>query len=152
LEYYQAGRAKNKPKMMGFQAKGAAPIVRGHVVKEPRTVATAIRIGNPASWQKAVTARDESGGTIDMVSDDEILSAYRLLATKAGVFGEPASAASLAGLIKLSQQGMDFSQKRVVCIITGTGLKDPDAVLKSAPPLLELPADLAAVEQALGWG
>ncbi len=87
-----------------------------------------------------------------MVSDDEILSAYRLLATKAGVFGEPASAASLAGLIKLSQKGMDFSRKRVVCIITGTGLKDPDAVLKSAPPVLELPADLTAVEKTLGWG
>jgi len=87
-----------------------------------------------------------------MVSDDAILSAYRLLAAKAGVFGEPASAASLAGLIKLSQKGMDFSQKRVVCVVTGTGLKDPDTVLKSAEPLLELPADLAAVEQALGWG
>jgi len=152
VEYHQAGRAKNKPKMMGFQAEGAAPIVHGHIVKEPKTVATAIRIGNPASWQKAVAARDESGGTIDMVSDDEILSAYRLLATRAGVFGEPASAASLAGLIKLSQKGMDFSQERVVCIITGTGLKDPDTVLKSAPPVLELPAELAAVERALGWG
>ena len=152
VEYHQAGRAKNKPKMMGFQAEGAAPIVRRRVVEEPKTVATAIRIGNPASWQKAVAARDESGGTIDMVSDDEILSAYRLLATKAGVFGEPASAASLAGLIKLSQKGLDFSQKRVVCIITGTGLKDPDVVLKSASPVLELPADLAAVEKALGWG
>ncbi len=152
VEYHQAGRAKNKPKMMGFQAEGAAPIVHGHIVKEPKTVATAIRIGNPASWQKAVAARDESGGTIDMVSDDEILSAYRLLATRAGIFGEPASAASLAGLIKLSQKGMDFSQKRVVCIITGTGLKDPDTVLKSAPPVLELSADLAVVERALGWG
>ncbi len=150
-KYHQAGRAGNKPRMMGFQAEGAAPIVRGHIVKEPQTVASAIRIGNPASWQQAVAARDESGGTIDVVSDSEILSAYRLLATKAGVFGEPASAASLAGLIKLSQKGMDFSQKRVVCVVTGTGLKDPDTVLKSAQPLLELPADLVAVEQALGW-
>ncbi|GAH90187.1 unnamed protein product, partial [marine sediment metagenome] len=151
VEYYQAGRAKSKPKMMGFQAEGAAPIVRGCVVEEPETVASAIRIGNPASWQKAVAARDESGGIIDMVSDEEILAAYRLLATKEGVFGEPASAASLAGLIKLSQQGMDFSQKRVVCVVTGTGLKDTDTALKSADPFLELPADLVAVEQALSW-
>jgi len=151
VEYYQAGRVGSKPKMMGFQAEGAAPIVRGYVVDEPETVATAIRIGNPASWQRAANARDESSGVIDMVSDDEILSAYRLLATKGGVFGETASAASLAGLIKLSRKGMDFSSKKVVCVITGTGLKDPDTALKSAEPLLGLPADLAAVEQALGW-
>ena len=151
VEYHQAGRAKKTPKMMGFQAEGAAPIVRGYAIEEPETVATAIRIGNPASWQKAVAARDESGGIIDMVSDDEILSAQKLLATKAGVFGEPASAASLAGLIKLSHQGTDFSGKRVVCVITGTGLKDTDTALKDAPPFLQLPADIAAVEQALGW-
>ncbi len=151
-EYYQAGRAKSKPRMMGFQAEGSAPIVRGYVIEEPETIASAIRIGNPASWQKAVAARDESGGTIDMVSDDEILAAYQLLATKAGIFGEPASAASLAGLVKLSQQGVDFSQKRVVCVITGTGLKDTDTALKSVEPFLELSADLVAVEQALGWG
>ena len=138
--------------MMGFQAEGAAPIVRGHAVKEPETVASAIRIGNPASWQKAVAARDESNGIIDLVSDDEILSAQKLLATKAGVFGEPASAASVAGLIKLSRKGMDFSQDIVACVITGTGLKDTDTALKEAPPFLELPADIAAVEQALGWG
>ena len=137
--------------MMGFQAEGAAPIVRGHAIKKPETVATAIRIGNPASWQKAVTARDESGGIIDMVSDEEILSAQKQLATKAGVFGEPASGASLAGLIKLTHQGTDFSQKRVVCVITGTGLKDTDAALKNAPPFLQLPADITTVEQALGW-
>ncbi len=151
VEYYQAGKAKARPKMMGFQAEGAAPIVRGYPIKEPETVASAIRIGNPASWQKAVAARDESGGIIDMVSDAEILAAYRLLATKGGVFGEPASAASLAGLLKLSRSGTDFSQKRVVCVVTGTGLKDADAAFKSAEPFLELPADLAAVEQALGW-
>jgi threonine synthase len=87
-----------------------------------------------------------------MVSDNEILSAYRLLATKGGIFGEPASAASLAGLIKLSRKGMDFSSKKVVCVVTGTGLKDPDTALRSAEPFLELPADLAAVEKALGWG
>ena len=151
VEYYQAGRAGKKPRMMGFQAEGAAPIVRGYAIDKPETVATAIRIGNPASWQRATAARDESGGIIDMVSDDEILSAYRLLATKGGVFGEPASAASLAGLIKLSRKGMDFSSKKVVCVVTGTGLKDPDTAMKSAEPLLELPADLAAVERVLGW-
>jgi len=151
-EYYQAGKAGGKPRMMGFQAEGAAPIVREHVIEEPQTVASAIRIGNPASWQRAVAARDESGGTIDMVSDEEIMAAHRLMATKAGIFGEPASAASLAGLIKLSQQGVDFSTKRVVCVVTGSGLKDTDIVLKGAGPFLELPADLATVEQALGWG
>ncbi len=151
VEYYQAGRVRNKPRMMGFQAEGAAPIVRGYVIEEPETVASAIRIGNPASWQKAVAARDESGGIIDMVSDEQILVAYRLLATKGGVFGEPASAASLAGLIKLSQKGMDFSPKRVVCVVTGTGLKDIDIPLRGAEPFLELPADLVTVEQALGW-
>ena len=152
VEYYQAGRAKNKPKLMGFQAEGAAPIVRGYVIDQPETVASAIRIGNPASWQKAEAARDESGGVIDMVSDDEILSAQRLMATRGGVFGEPASAASLAGLIKLSQKGTDFSQSRVVCVVTGTGLKDTETAVKDAEPFLELPADLAAVEQALNLG
>ena len=148
-EYFDAGRAKLKPKMMGFQAEGAAPIVRGHIIEEPKTVATAIRIGNPASWQKATAARDDSGGLIDMVSDEEILVAQQLLATKAGIFGEPASAASLAGLIQLVRKGMDPSGKKVVCVITGNGLKDSDIVLKNAQPFLELPADLATVEQAL---
>ncbi len=151
VEYYREGKAGRKPSMMGFQAEGAAPIVRGHVIKNPQTIATAIRIGNPASWQKAVAARDESGGIIDMVSDNEIMAAHRLMATKAGTFGEPASAASLAGLIKLSQKGMDFSSKRVVCVVTGTGLKDTETVLKNAEPFLELPADLTTIEQALGW-
>jgi len=151
VEYYQAGRAKSKPRMMGFQAEGAAPIVRGYAIEKPETVATAIRIGNPASWQRAAAARDESGGVIDMVSDDEILAAQRLLAAKGGVFGEPASAASLAGIIKLSQKGMDFSNKKVVCVVTGTGLKDADTALKRAEPFIELPADLAAIEQALSW-
>ena len=151
VEYHQAGKARNKPKMMGFQAEGAAPIVRGHVINEPETVASAIRIGNPASWQMAIAARDESGGIIDMVSDDEILAAQRLMATKAGVFCEPASAASVAGIIKLTRNGIDFSQKRIVCVITGTGLKDIETALQNAPPFLELPADITAVEQALGW-
>jgi threonine synthase len=150
-EYYQAGKATKKPRMMGFQAEGAAPIVRGHPVENPETVATAIRIGNPASWQKAVAARDESGGIIDMVSDEEILAAQRLMASQAGVFGEPASGASLAGLTKLSVKGKEFSRKVVVCVVTGNGLKDTETALKGAPPFLELPADLAAVERALGW-
>jgi threonine synthase len=151
-EFYRTGRVKSRPRMMGFQAEGAAPIVRGYVVEKPETVASAIRIGNPASWQRAVAARDESGGVIDMVSDDEILAAQQLMAAKGGIFGEPASAASLAGLIKLSHQGMDFSQKKIVCVVTGTGLKDMDTALRQVEPFPELPADLGAIEQALGWG
>ena len=149
-EYYKAGKAKIKPRMMGFQAEGAAPIVRGHIVEKPETVASAIRIGNPASWKRAEAARDESGGIIDMVSDDEILAAQKMLATKGGIFGEPASAASLAGLAKLRKQGRDFSKSRIVCIVTGTGLKDTETAVKGAEPFLELPADLATVEKALG--
>jgi len=151
VEYHQAGKAEKKPRMMGFQAEGAAPIVRGHAIEKPETIASAIRIGNPASWQRATAARDESGGVIDIVSDEEIMAAYHLLATKGGIFGEPASAASLAGLIKLSNQGMDFSQKRVVCVVTGTGLKDVDVALKGEQLFTRLPANLEAVEQALGW-
>ncbi len=151
VEYHQVGKAKSRPSMMGFQAEGAAPIVRGHVIEAPETIASAIRIGNPASWQKAVAAGDESGGTIDIVSDDEILAAQSLMATRGGIFGEPASAASLAGLIKLSRRGMDFSQKQVVCVVTGTGLKDTDTALRNTGSFLELPADIAAVEKALGW-
>ncbi|HEX78677.1 MAG TPA: threonine synthase [Dehalococcoidia bacterium] len=151
VEYYSIGRAKHKPKMMGFQAEGAAPIVRDCVVEKPETVATAIRIGNPASWQKAVAARDQSGGIIDMVSDEEILAAQKLLAVQEGVFGEPASAASVAGLLKVSAKGMDLSGKMVVCVITGTGLKDADIAVKNAKPFLRLPADISKVEKALGW-
>jgi threonine synthase len=151
VEYRKAGRAKKKPKLMGFQAEGAAPIVRGHAIDKPETIASAIRIGNPASWQRAEAARDESGGVIDMVSDEEILAAQRLMATKGGIFGEPASAASLAGLIKLSPK-TDFSRSRIVCVVTGTGLKDTETAVKDAEPFLELPADLAQVEKALGLG
>jgi threonine synthase len=149
VEYHKAGKSSVRPRMMGFEAEGAAPIVRGQVVEKPETVASAIRIGNPASWRKAVTARDESGGTIDMVSDEEIMTAHHLLAEKAGIFGEPASAAPLAGLLKLSRQGVDFSGKLIICVVTGTGLKDTDIVLENARPFLELPADITAVEQAL---
>jgi threonine synthase len=150
-EYYDLGKSTRKPKMMGFQAEGAAPIVRGYPIEHPETIATAIRIGNPASWEKAENARDESGGLIDMVSDDEILSAQKLMASSTGVFGEPASAASLAGLIKMKQKGMDFSGKKIVCVITGNGLKDSDTALKNAEPFLELPADIKKIEKAIGW-
>ena len=151
VQYHKAGRAKHLPKMMGFEAEGAAPIVLGRVIQKPETVASAIRIGNPASWKGAVAARDESGGVIDCVSDDEILAAYRRLATTEGVFGEPASAASVAGLVKLAARGLDLAGKKVVCIITGHGLKDPDIAFKCAGPVAELPAELEAVERALGY-
>ncbi len=152
VEYHKLGKNKKLPLMMGFQAEGAAPIVRGRPVADPHTVATAIKIGNPASWQKAVAARDESHGIIDMVSDAEILESQRIMASKAGVFGEPASAASLAGLLKLKSKGMDFSGKRIVCVVTGSGLKDTEIVLKDSPRFIETSADLAAIEKALGWG
>lgn len=150
-EYHKAGRAKKTPRMMGFQAEGAAPIVAGQVVKEPRTIASAIRIGNPASWKPAVAARDESEGMIGAVSDEEIMQAYHLLASHEGVFGEPASAASVAGLIKVARDQVDLSSRRAVCIITGNGLKDAEAAQKSAPPLQNLPASFDALEKALGW-
>ena len=142
-----------RPRMMGFQAAGAAPIVRGDVVTEPETIATAIRVGNPASWDKALTARDESGGTIDMVTDDNIMHAYEMLASKEGVFCEPASAASLAGLIKHAKAGLNLEGQKVVCVITGHGLKDPDLANEIEPVWMEeYPADVDAVEQALGLG
>lgn len=152
VEYNKAGKSSKRPAMMGFQAAGAAPIVLGHVVEKPETIATAIRIGNPASWKQAEAARDESGGVIDSVTDAEILNAYRLLATEEGIFGEPASASSLAGLIKSVKGGLKLAGKTVVCIITGNGLKDPDTALKDAQPPIELPADLAAIERALNLG
>jgi threonine synthase len=152
VHYKQAGRAKNTPKMMGFEAEGSAAIVRGKAIPNPKTIASAIRIGNPASWKGAVAARDESGGVIDCVSDEEILNAYSLLAVKEGIFGEPASAASVAGLIKKAKSGINFGDKRVVCVITGTGLKDPDTALKSAHTIPEIPADLEAIEKIIVRG
>lgn len=149
-EYHKLGKAKSTPKMMGFQAEGAAPIVRGHIIEKPETIATAIRIGNPASWNKATAARDESGGLIDMVSDVEIMAAQKLLATREGVFGEPASAASVAGLLKMSKK-IDFGGKKIVCVITGTGLKDAEIAIKNAEPFIQLPPDIEEVEKALGW-
>ncbi|MEL7561705.1 threonine synthase [Dehalogenimonas sp. 4OHTPN] len=151
-EYRDHGITAAAPKMMGFQAAGAAPIVLGHPVDKPETIATAIRIGNPASWKQAEAARDESGGVIDMVTDEEILEAYHIMAEKSGIFGEPASAASLAGLIKLKRQGTDFGGKKVVCVVTGSGLKDADTAIKGfSGKFIEVAAELAAIEKALGY-
>lgn len=150
VEYHQRGKAGRRPRMMGFQAEGAAPIVLGRPVEKPVTVASAIRIGNPASWKGAEAARDASGGVIEAVSDEEILTAYRLLAQEEGIFGEPASAASVAGLFKMSRQGLDLSNSTIVCIITGSGLKDPDTAMAIPTEIREAPADLAAVEKAIG--
>jgi threonine synthase len=144
-----AGMSRRLPRMFGFQADGAAPIVRGSKVADPQTVATAIRIGNPASWKGAVAARDESGGAIEAVSDAEIMSAYRDVAAREGVFCEPASAASLAGLRKLAAAGRTKDLRRVVCVLTGNGLKDPDAGLSLAGELTEVDATARAVRDVL---
>jgi threonine synthase len=129
-EYKSHGRAKKLPKMWGFQAAGAAPIVQNTIIENPETIATAIRIGNPASREGAITARDASKGLIDCVTDDEILAAYHFLASREGVLGEPASAASVAGLIKCARRGLLKAGQTIVCVITGHGLKDPDTATK----------------------
>jgi len=148
-KYHQAGRITTLPKMLGFQAEGAAPIVLGKVVENPETIATAIRIGNPASWQYAVQARDESGGRIDAVSDEEILNAYKMIATMEGIFCEPASAASLAGVLKLHREGYFREGETVVCTLTGNGLKDPDTVFKIVDSPRQAEPTLRAIEEAL---
>jgi threonine synthase len=148
-EYHEAGRIESKPRMMGFQAEGAAPIVSGHVVAAPETVATAIRIGNPANWKGALTARDESEGVIESVSDAEILRCYRLVAAAEGIFCEPASAASLAGLKKMVAAGKIESSATAVCTLTGHGLKDPDTAKSESPPPLKVPAEVGAVAKVL---
>jgi threonine synthase len=153
-EYKEYGKIKELPKMMGFQAEGAAPIVRGHPIEKPETIATAIRIGNPASWKQAEAARDESRGTIDMVSDDEILEAYKMLAAKEGVFAEPASAASVAGLLKMIGKGY-FKKSpdkkiKIVCVLTGHGLKDPDRAISSLSNPKSVKAEMKSVLKALG--
>ncbi|MGI8552956.1 MAG: threonine synthase [Dehalococcoidia bacterium] len=150
-EYWQQERITQRPVLLGFQAEGAAPIVRGEPVAEPKTIASAIKIGNPASWRLATTARDESNGRIDAVSDEQIMEAYRLLAREEGIFAEPASAAPVAGLLKRARNGQSFAGKTIVCIITGTGLKDPDTAMSTQPEIYELPADLEAIERAMGW-
>jgi threonine synthase len=133
-EYHDGRLAETLPKMMGYQATGAAPIVDGARVESPQTIASAIRIGNPASWSQAITARDESNGTIDKVTDEEILEAYSLLANSEGIFCEPASAASLAGLMKQVRMGRDLSEVSVVCVLTGNGLKDTELAVQVVRP------------------
>jgi len=148
--YQAAGRMTQLPNqlpvMLGFQAAGAAPIVHGHPVEHPETVATAIKIGNPASWKTAVAAREESGGLIDAVGDDEILAAYKLLASKDGVFCEPASAAGVAGVLKLHHQGFfEGKQGTLVCTLTGHGLKDSDNAIGNAERPVSVPAQLEEI-------
>jgi len=152
-EYKAEGKSNKLPKMLGFQAEGAAPIVRGHPIKNPETIATAIRIGNPASWHQAEEARDQSGGLIDMVSDTEILHAYKLLAAKDGVFVEPASASSIAGLIKLNNSGYfkNSSDSKIVCILTGHGLKDPDRAIKSIKEPKLIKPDIKVILKEIGY-
>jgi threonine synthase len=137
-EYYERGKSSSLPKMIGFEAEGAMAIVKGEPIPNPETIATAIRIGNPASWKGAVQAAEESRGRIDYVTDEEILDAYRQLAAKEGVFAEPASAASVAGVIKRKRQGGFEGGETVVCVLTGNGLKDPNTAMSSvqAEPLV----------------
>ena len=149
-EYAEDGVSSRRPRMWGFQAAGAAPIVRGEIVPKPSTVATAIRIGNPASWQYAIEARDDSGGLIDAVTDREILSAYRLLAAEEGVFVEPASASGVAGLLKKAEAGVLDKGQTVVCTVTGHGLKDPDWAIAGAPQPVTVEADPHAAASLLG--
>ncbi len=137
------------PRMLGFQAEGAAPIVRGEPVPEPRTLATAIRIGNPASWKGALEARDQSRGLIDTVSDDEIVAAYRALADVEGIFVEPASAAGVAGLLKLGARGALDGVKTAVCTVTGHGLKDPERAVQVSPPIETVDADPRALRDMI---
>jgi threonine synthase len=152
-EYFNQKKSANKPKMMGFQAEGAAPIVNGEPVKNPKTIATAIRIGNPASWKKAEAARDESGGLIGAVSDDEILDAYKMMSQLEGVYCEPASAAGVAGLRKCVAQGKikNNADTVAVCIITGHGLKDPDRAIAVMPRPLSVKASMSAILEHLSF-
>jgi threonine synthase len=149
-DYRAAGIVESVPRMLGFQAAGAAPIVLGHPVERPDTVATAIRIGNPASWAKATAARDDSGGRIEAVTDEEILDAYRDITRDEGIFCEPSSAASLAGIRKLAAAGELDLDAVTVCVLTGNGLKDPTTAEKSVGPILESPATIEGVRRALG--
>ncbi len=144
-EYKKSGKIMTLPKMLGFQAEGAAPIVRKKIIPRPETIASAIRIGNPASWKKAEAARDESGGLIDLVTDRQILEAYKLIASKVGLFVEPASAATIAGLIKLSKKNYFKKSSEIVCILTGHGLKDPDRAIKTIKEPVAVAAKIGVV-------
>jgi threonine synthase len=150
-EYAEADIVRSRPRMWGFQAEGAAPLVHGRRVDRPETVATAIRIGAPASWDKAIAARDESDGRIEAVTDDEILAAYRDLARLEGVFCEPASAASVAGLRRMAAEGALDPDALVVAVLTGHGLKDPHTAERQVPGVIEAAPTLGAVAVALGW-
>ncbi len=149
-EYLKAGKIDKLPIMCGFQAAGSAPIVLGEPVLEPETIATAIRIGNPASWRSAEAARDESGGVIEAVTDEEILEAYALLASEEGIFAEPASAASVAGVMKKAKAGFFKEGSKVACVLTGNGLKDPDTAIKVGKQPKVIPAEFDAVVKAIG--
>ena len=149
-EYFKDGIAKSKPMMWGFQAAGAAPIVKNKIVKNPETIATAIRIGNPASWQQAVAAKVASKGLIDSVTDKEILSAYKLVAAKEGIFVEPSSAAGIAGLIKMKSLKKLPTGKTIVITVTGNGLKDVQWVLNSAPKPIVVSVDLKKAAKVIG--
>ena len=149
-EYFKDGLSKQLPQMWGFQAAGSAPIVLGEVVKNPETIATAIRIGNPASWKQAVEARDSSGGLIDSVTDEEILAAYRLVAAKEGIFVEPSSAAGIAGLIKKKAEGKLPKDKRIVITVTGNGLKDVGWILDHADAPTVIPVDVKRAAEVIG--
>jgi threonine synthase len=144
-----AGNATRTPKMYGFQASGAAPIVNGEAVAEPSTIATAIRIGNPASWTRALDARDASGGLIDAVTDRDILNTYRFLARRVGVFVELASAASVAGLLQAAEAGLVPAGSTVVCTVTGHGLKDPEWAISTAPTPITIPVDVPTAARTL---
>ncbi len=142
-------RGGPRPRMLGFQAEGAAPIVRGERIPEPQTIATAIKIGNPASWHGAIDARDQSGGSIEMVSDDEILQAYKALAETEGIFVEPASAASVAGILKLGAQGRLRGLHTIVCTVTGHGLKDPERAVDVSRAVEKVDADPDALRRVI---
>ena len=151
-EYSSAGKSRTLPKMLGFQAAGSAPIVHNRIIENPETIATAIRIGNPASWKSALEARDQSNGLIDAVTDDEILQAYHQLAAYSGVFVEPASAASVAGIIKLAKADYfkNYKGERLVCTVTGHGLKDPKTAMKDLPEPQVLKADKKEIFKLIG--
>jgi len=154
-EYKERDMSDKLPVMLGFQAAGAAPIVEGRVIKDPKTLATAIKIGNPASWKQAEAARDESGGLIDKVTDDEIIEAYKLLASSVGVFVEPASAAGVAGIIKKAKEGYfpdnpGSEKKDIVCVLTGHGLKDPDRAIKCVETPVVVDANVKDVIKEAG--
>jgi threonine synthase len=151
-EYHRDGVVSSTPRMLGVQAAGAAPLVTGKPVKDPETIATAIRIGSPASWNQAIAARDESGGQFRAATDEKLLEAYRLIAGHEGVFVEPASAASVAGLLAAREEGWVSAGELVVCTVTGNGLKDPDTALAGIPPVEAIPVDPVAVARALNLG